>query len=64
MICKRLYEEYRVINIKSKTVVLKESLSDLARLFFKSIGVIGVVGVRDETYGVTYVVTGSDLYED
>jgi len=54
---------YRATKTKDDASVLKESLSDLARLSFKPVGVIGGVKVDDEIDGVTYAVVGSDLYE-
>ncbi|WP_024953874.1 thiamine phosphate synthase [Sulfurospirillum arcachonense] len=54
---------YRTTSTKSDANVLKESLSDLARLSFKPVGAIGGVKVDDEIVGVTYAVVGSDVYE-
>jgi len=54
---------YRVTNTKDDASVLKESLSEMARLSFKPVGAIGGVKVDDEIDGVTYAVVGSDLYE-
>jgi len=54
---------YRATKTKDDANVLKESLSDLARLSFKPVGAIGGVKVDDEIDGVTYAVVGSDLYE-
>ena len=48
---------------KTNAIVLKESLSGLARLSFKPVSAIGGVRVNDEIDGVTYAVVGSDLYE-
>jgi len=64
-ICKALHVEINQYKDKTKNdvIVLKESLSDLARLSFKPIGVIGGVRVNDKIDGVTYAVIGSDLYE-
>jgi len=53
---------YRVTNTKNDAIVLKESLSDLARLSFKPVGAIGGVRVDDEIDGVTFAVVGTDLY--
>ncbi len=54
---------YRATSTKDDANVLKESLSDLVRLFFKPVGAIGGVRVDDEIDGVTFAVVGNDLYE-
>lgn len=54
---------YRSTQTKEDATVLKESLSELARLSIKPVGAIGGVRVDDEIENVTYAVVGSDLYE-
>ncbi len=54
---------YRATSTKDDASVLKESLSEMARLSFKPVGAIGGVRVDDEIDGVTYAVVGSNLYE-
>lgn len=54
---------YRATNTKSDANVLRESLSELARLSLKPVGAIGGVKLSDEIENVTYAVIGSDIYE-
>jgi len=54
---------YRAIRTKRDASVLKESLSDMARLSFKPVAETGGVKVDDEIDGVIYAVVGTDLYE-